>query len=95
MSQWLTKGGTFAFSGFPSDSLLDRYCPFSSSGSGSFKPTTQNLTVRLSHHGYTQWTSYQPGSRFWPFQWIESGWLLLLSALLIAATIWLVRHRAT
>jgi hypothetical protein len=39
-------------------------------------------------------TSYQPSSRFWPFQWIESGWLLALSVLLIAATIWLVRRRA-
>jgi hypothetical protein len=36
----------------------------------------------------------QPASRFWPFQWIEGGWLLALSALLIAATIWLVRRRA-
>src|SRR5262249_20106270 len=44
----------------------------------------------LTHHGYTQWTSYQPGSRFWPFQWIEGGWLLALSVLLIAATVWLV-----
>jgi hypothetical protein len=44
--------------------------------------------------GYTQWTSYQPASRFWPFQWIEAGWLLALSALLVAATIWLVRRRA-
>jgi ABC-type transport system involved in multi-copper enzyme maturation permease subunit len=49
----------------------------------------------LLHHGYTQWTSYQPGSRFWPFQWIEGGWLLALSVLLIAATIWLVGRRAT
>ena len=37
---------------------------------------------------------YQPGSRFWPFQWIEGGWLLALSVLLIAVTIWLVRRRA-
>jgi hypothetical protein len=49
----------------------------------------------LTHHGYTQWTSYQPGSRFWPFQWIEGGWLLALSVLLIAATVWLVGRRAT
>jgi uncharacterized protein YneF (UPF0154 family) len=48
----------------------------------------------LTHHGYTQWTSYQPGSQFWPFQWIESGWLLALSVLLIAATAWLVCRRA-
>jgi uncharacterized protein YneF (UPF0154 family) len=49
----------------------------------------------LLHHGYTQWTSYQPGSRFWPFQWIEGGWLLTLSVLLITATVWLVGRRAT
>jgi len=49
----------------------------------------------LTHHGYTQWTSYQPGSRFWPFQWIEGGWLLALSVLLLAATVWLVGRRAT
>jgi hypothetical protein len=43
----------------------------------------------------TQWTLYQPASRFWPFQLIEGGWLLALSVLLIAATVWLVRRRAT
>jgi hypothetical protein len=52
------------------------------------------FTQCLAQHGYTQWISYQPASRFWPFQWIEGGWLLALSALLIAVTIWLVRHRA-
>ena len=45
-------------------------------------------------HGYTQLTTYQPDTRFWPFQWIEGGWLLALSLLLLAATIWLVRRRA-
>jgi ABC-type transport system involved in multi-copper enzyme maturation permease subunit len=49
----------------------------------------------LVRHGYTQWTSYQPGSRFWPFQWIQGGWLLALSVLLIAATVWLVGRRVT
>jgi len=39
----------------------------------------------VARHGYMQWTSYQPASRFRPFQWIESGWLLALSLLLIAA----------
>lgn len=48
----------------------------------------------FTQHGYTLWTSYQPATRFWPFQWTEGGWLLALSALLIAATIWLVHHRA-
>jgi hypothetical protein len=47
----------------------------------------------LNAHHYTQWTSLQPDSRFWPFQLIEGGWLLALSVALIAATVWLV-HRA-
>jgi hypothetical protein len=49
----------------------------------------------LTQHGFTQWTSYQPASRFWAFQLIEGGWLLALSVLLIAATVWLVRRGAT
>jgi hypothetical protein len=48
----------------------------------------------LAQHGYTEWTTYQPASRYWPFQFIEGGWLLVLALLLIAATIWLVRRRA-
>jgi ABC-type transport system involved in multi-copper enzyme maturation permease subunit len=48
----------------------------------------------LAQHGFSSWMSYQPASRFWTFQWIEGGWLLALSALLIAAAIWLVRRRA-
>jgi hypothetical protein len=48
----------------------------------------------LAGHGYTMWTSLQPDSRFWEFQLIEGGWLLALSAALIAATVWLVRRRS-
>jgi ABC-type transport system involved in multi-copper enzyme maturation permease subunit len=48
----------------------------------------------LVHDGYTQWTRYIPVSRFWPMQFVEAGWLLALSVLLIAATIGLVRRRA-
>jgi hypothetical protein len=46
-------------------------------------------------HGFSLVASYQPGSWFWPFQWIEAGWLLGLSLLLGASAIWLVRRRAT
>jgi len=47
----------------------------------------------LIQHGYTQVTSYQPDSHYWPFQWIEFGWLVALSILLLAATLWLVHRR--
>ena len=60
-------------------------------------PITPNSPWVLStwHADGTQWWRYIPVSRFWPMQFIEGGWLLALSVLLIAATVWLVRHRAT
>jgi hypothetical protein len=93
LSQWWTKGGKFAFAGRPPEDLLMQLCsnaPVRVFG----KPSHQTLFQCLSQHGYTTWTSYQPASRFWPFQWIEGGWLLALSVLLIAVTVWLVRRRA-
>ncbi len=90
ISQWSTKDGRFAFSGNPPGSLVNQFCssvPPDKIGPLGFAPC-------LAQHGYTQWTSYQQAARFWPFQWIEGGWLLVLSALLIAATIWLVQRRA-
>jgi hypothetical protein len=48
----------------------------------------------LTQHGYTEWTRYIPVSRVWPMQFVEGGWLLVLSVLLIAATVGLVRRRA-
>jgi hypothetical protein len=48
----------------------------------------------LSQNHYMQWFSYQPQSRFWTFQFIEGGWLLVLAVMLGSATIWLVRRRA-
>ena len=58
----------------------------------SLNPNT--ATAYLSAHHYTQWSAYHPESRFWHFQLIEGGWLLVLSLILIAATVWLVRRRA-
>jgi len=92
ISQWFTKDGRFAFAGNPPLSLLNQFC--SSNQAAKAGPPGVAFAQCLAPHGYTQWTSYQPASRFWPFQWIEGGWLLALSALLIAATIWLVHRRA-
>ena len=56
----------------------------------------QSLTAwqYLVQHGFTQVTIYQQASRFWPFQWIEGGWLLALSLVCISATVMAVRWRA-
>jgi hypothetical protein len=95
-SEWWTRDGKVAFDGRPPIDLLQQLC----SGSfvtgpggrigirGAFSPT-----ACLVRHGYTQWSDYQPASHFWLFQWIEGGWLLALSMLLVAVTVWLVRRR--
>ncbi len=62
---------------------------------GPSTPVSVNPVRYLVQHGYSLVTTYQPNSRFWPFQWIEGGWLLALALVLIAATVWLVRRRAT
>jgi hypothetical protein len=59
-------------------------------------PSVKETPVQaFAQHGITQWWRYIPVSRFWPMQFIEAGWLLALSVLLIAATVWLVRRRAS
>src|ERR1700733_8199987 len=47
----------------------------------------------LAHHGYRSFTTYQPGYRFWPFQFIETGIFVALAAALIAVTFFVVRRR--
>jgi ABC-type transport system involved in multi-copper enzyme maturation permease subunit len=95
ISQWWTKGGTTVSQTTMHQviqSTLDRISPVLHNRTQKFPNYLHGLHY-LTQHGYTQWTRYQPASRFWPFQWIESGWLLALSVLLIAVTVWLVRRR--
>ena len=47
----------------------------------------------LARLGYRSFTTYQPGYRFWPFQFIETGIFVALAAALIAGTFFLVRRR--
>ena len=94
LRQWWTKGGQFAF-GRPPFGLLQQLCPPPPPGAGKGNFSKSDFIGQcLLHHGYRQWTSYQPASRFWSFQLIEAGWLLVVSAALIAATVWLVSRRA-
>lgn len=80
--------------------VLRKNYPVAISASGavplsSKRPTaTDPWILKTWTVGGTNWTRYIPVSRFWPMQLIESGWLLLLSVLLIAGTVWLVRRRA-
>ena len=99
MGQWWTKGGTTLSQSTMNqviNPVFQRLMPAVPGNDGEFykRPTYLHVLQYVAQRGYTQWTSYQPVGRFWPFQWIEGGWLLALSVALIAATVWLVRRRA-
>jgi uncharacterized protein YneF (UPF0154 family) len=104
LSGWWTKGGT-TISQFTMNQIMNPLFQQAMTATLPKNVKTDDIkfykgsvnsqvTNYLVHHGYTHWISYQPGSRFWPFQWIEAGWLLALSVLLIAVTVWLVGRRA-
>jgi hypothetical protein len=48
--------------------------------------------TQLGTHGYQQRLTYQPGSRFWPLQWLELALYLAMTALLTWFCFRRVRH---
>lgn len=53
----------------------------------------ETLTQCLQANGVrANYISYQPGNRFWTFQWIETGVYVAFSALALAAAVWLARR---
>lgn len=97
MSQWWTRGGK-PVSTSTIDEVLQRAGATVNGGAVTQSPGSAlgNMSPNqyLLHHGFTQFLSYQPASRFWPFQWIEGGWLLALSVLLMGTAVWVVHRRA-
>jgi hypothetical protein len=90
--QWFSKGGQPASQSVLSQVLRQGGPQLAGKGG---VPNALSSWQYLAQHGYTLRTTYQPAGRFWPFQFIEGGWLLALSVLLIAGTVWLVRRRTT
>jgi hypothetical protein len=88
ISSWVKAPNGQVLSQADLDSL-SRHLPASVQNSSSPDAFTNWLTA----HGYTMWQSVQPDSRFWQFQLTEAGWLLVVSAVLIGGSVWLVRRR--
>jgi hypothetical protein len=90
--RWISKSGRPASLNLLSQTLQGAPAQFAGKGG---VPQSLSAWQFLVQHGFMQLTTYQPPDRFWPFQWIEGGFLLALSVLLVAVTLWLVRRRAT
>jgi hypothetical protein len=61
-----------------------------------FMSTNANLHPVLScmsAHGYRAYLTYQPASRFWAFQGIETGIYVVLAAVLIGIAFWVLSRR--
>jgi hypothetical protein len=52
-----------------------------------------NAASCLAAHGYQGYLTYQPASRFWAFQGIETGVFVVLAAVLVGVTFWVLERR--
>ena len=89
--------GSVMIDGVPSTSLpaaCQHLIPASASGPNGPSGATLNAVYGcLQKAGYRQFISYQPISRYWAFQGIETGIYLAVAAALIAITFYAVRRR--
>ena len=87
----LPNGGNISIvgNGFP---LSDVPASCLTHGARGLAPGPQTLSC-LSQHGYTQYLTYQPAGRYWPFQFIEAGIFVALAAVLIAVTFAVINRR--
>ena len=54
---------------------------------------SRQLSSCLTSHGYSQYITYQPAARYWPFQFIEAGIFVVLAAALIAVAFAVINRR--
>jgi hypothetical protein len=60
---------------------------------GAANSSPMETAICMNHLGYRSFMTYQPGYRFWPFQFIETGIFVALAAVLVAVTFLVVRRR--
>jgi len=56
-------------------------------------PGSQAILSCMAAHGYRGYVTYQPASRFWAFQGIETGIFVVLAAALLGVTFWVLKRR--
>ena len=57
------------------------------------RPCRTPIAPCMAAHGYRGYLTYQPASRFWAFQGIETGIFLVLAAALLGVTFWVLKRR--
>jgi ABC-type transport system involved in multi-copper enzyme maturation permease subunit len=89
---WVLSSQTVDASGHAVDTIsLSRSGPCGPSG-----PSQRGLSAcfaEIKRLGYRQQVTYQPSSRFWPFQWYETGIYTALALGLAGFCFWQIRRR--
>ncbi len=91
---WITSNRTVDSSGRVVDQLPS-WTGDCATPPGQTTSASQACFDRLAAEGYRQHVEYQPASRFWPLQLIETGLLLVLAALLSGFCFWRIRRDLT
>jgi hypothetical protein len=73
INNWYTKDGKLVSQSAIRNILQGHHLASATRVGPNTSQTILNPVGYLTKHGYIHWTSYQPASRFWPFQWIEGG----------------------
>jgi hypothetical protein len=91
---WVLSSHTVDASGHAIDRIPPS--PTLSPSSGPCAPSQRGLSACLAEVtrlGYRQQVTYQPSSRFWPFQWYESGIYTAVTLGLAGLCFWRIRRR--
>ena len=75
--------GNYGFGGAPVPAVCEKF----------MSGPNPNPLPCLMAHGYRGYVTYQPASRFWAFQGIETGIFVVLAAILLAVTFWVLKWR--
>jgi hypothetical protein len=73
--------------------VLSTWVPQACQAATAGRGTQSKVLSCMQSVGFRQFTTYQPGDRYWPFQSIEAGIFVALAALLVAVTFAVINRR--
>jgi len=76
-------GGPYVFNGEPIPAVCEKVA----------LNQPRILPSCMAAHGYRGYLTYQPASRFWAFQGIETGIFVVLAAAVLGVTFWVLKRR--
>jgi hypothetical protein len=80
---WIVSSGAINAAGQPVSTIPAACLPTS-----AVKGASPDLGACMASRGIREAITYQPASRYWPFQWIETGIFLALALALAGVCFW-------